>query len=208
MFKTLAVAGAFSMAAVAGHAASINIDFETRFAGHETDIDDPYTIGGVTFTRGKDQTVVKTGAPQDGFVPNDNIACGMFGDFFLTDDFTANQTVDLTLDFDGPVTGLQFYIGDIDGGGGNREVFEAVATLAGGGTSTISFTSGDAGTGNSIATLFDFGTDAITSVSISGSTANGNRIDNISATAVPLPAGAVLMLTGLAGLGLLRRRKG
>lgn len=213
MKKYLAIAAAVALSAGAVSAAPISVNFETGFSGDVTNVGDPYSIGGVTFTRGETQNVVKTGAPQDGFVPNDNIQGGMFGDFFLTDDFRNNTSVSLKLTFDAPaVTNLKFYIGDIDGSNQQRETFTATANLLGGGTVDLSFSSGDAGTGNSIATLFDFGTATIVSVDILGITPGQQRnigwgIDNISATAVPLPAGMVLTLTAIGGLGAMRARR-
>lgn len=213
MFKTLAIAGAVSLLSAAAQAAVIDIDFETGYAGDETVVGDPFSTGGVTFTRGEEQTVVKTGSPTDGFVPNDTITGGLFGDFFLSDDFRNNTSVSLTLDFDAPyVQNLSFYIGDIDGTADQTETFSATAFLLGGGTHVVSFTSGQAGTGNSIATLFDFTGYDVTSVAISGFTPGQQRnigwgIDNISATPVPLPAGVVLMMTAFGGLVAARRRR-
>lgn len=213
MYKIVALSAALLVSGGVASATPINIDFETGFSGNVTPVGDPYTIGGVTFTRGEDQNVVKTGAPEDGFVPSDTITDGLFGTFFLTDDFVSNTNVDLSLTFDAPaVTDLKFYIGDIDGSGDQEETFTATANLLGGGVSSLSFSASAAEAGDSIATLFDFGNAYIVSVDIAGSTPGNFRnigwgIDNISATPVPLPAAAWMLLASIGGLAAVARRK-
>ena len=230
MLRTIALASALS--AVAGMAAAVTVDFEDLGFGpaDQTVFDgaggDTYASGGITFSSSEDFQLVGVGGGglnQDGFVPNDTPTPQTFGTAFITGDF--NDNADLTMEFDSVVKDLMFEIADIDGGNdntapgvgfddpaapNNREFFDFIAKLDGSIVSTISIDSSDLTGPDGEVVSVGFGGVLLDEVMIVAQTQGGTRnigwgLDNISATAVPLPAGAVLMLTGLVGLGAVRR---
>ena len=233
MLKLAATAAAFTVAASAAMAVPLNIDFESEFPGVDgaTNVGTSVDLGqGVTasvLTLGENigggevagaaivdsfLQYVAVGGPNDqAFVPNDN-PDGDFGTTFLTGDFSGNTGMKLT--FDEVVRNLMFDIADIDGSGSGQETFTFVGFLGGVEVANFSRVAGvDANTGDRAVTPIDFLPD-VDMVLIYATDPGNNRnigwgIDNIEATVVPLPAGLLLSLTALGGLGLLRaRRKG
>lgn len=232
MIRTGILAGVFALGASGAMAASVDFENEAPLNPDPTliAIGDTYVNGGITFTSTEVMQLVGVGPnPQSAFVPNDDPgqtvggAPTNFGEVFLTGDFNGNT--DMTLSF-AEATFMSFDIVDIDGGNDNvvgddpEENF--VFTFLNGGISQgttvvnsrdLTGPFNDAGVVNvSFAGFFD-------SVEIVGTTPGGNRnigwgIDNIvtteapgGPTPVPLPAGGVLILTALGGLGLLRARR-
>ena len=211
--KTLLLTTAFAVAATGAFAGTINLDFETGFAQDLHLGTGPVDLGqGVMATSSENMQLVKTGRPRDAFVPDDMPEDTSFGDYFLTGDFQGNT--DLKLSFGTDVRGLSFDIADIDGGGQyNTEMFDFIAFLDGEEVAKIEFNSGDNDTGDAVITEVVFGDDVrLDALHITGVTKGGTRnigwgLDNLHATAVPLPAAGWLLIGAFGGLAAMKRRR-
>ncbi len=229
MIKSVALGSLFAIAASGASAALIDFENEHPLNPDPTliAVGNSYVNGGITFTSTETMQLVGTGGPRHGFVPNDtpgSTASGPadFGNVFLTGDF--DDDTNMNLSFGSVLSNITFDIVDIDGGDdnvvGDAQEEQFVFTFLNGGVAQGSqtITSRDM-TGSlneagvvavSFGGLFD-------EVSIVGTTPGGTReigwgIDNIVTTSsgpspVPLPAGAVLMLTALAGIGAIKARR-
>lgn len=214
------IAAAAASVVLAGPAAALNIDFEGVLApgqnvaslGNTTSIGGGITVSSV----GPEMRVVRVGKPTNAFVPNDEVTpAGAFGTAFLSTDLWS-PVIDVTMDFAKAVSDLSFYIADIDGDekgepASNHEVF-TITGYKGGMAVTSTVISAMDVAGDGVATLVDLAGYTLDSVSIMGTTSGGQRLigwglDNIQASAIPLPAGAVLMLSALGGMAAMRRRK-
>ena len=206
---------AFALTATTGFAATVDFEDEVPLGSDPTNVGTSYSNGIIDFSSSEDMQLVGVGAPTSGFVPDDMPVGGDFGEVFLTGDFLGDTN--MTLTFGGYlIESIAFDIADIDGDEkddrtGNDEtfVFEFFKGALSLGTQTIASTdvAGDGTVVNvSFAGLFD-------KVTIVGTTPNGNRnigwgIDNIEVvSAVPVPAAGLMLLAGLGGLGVMRRRK-
>lgn len=107
---------------------------------------------------------------------------------------------------DGGLTRLAFLLTDVD------DVGTVLFNIVVNGNSLVQNTAtrpavgAPNGTLHLVTMLFDAPTDGVTITMISG-TGDGYGIDGIRLSAVPLPAGMPLLLAGLGGLALLRRRR-
>jgi len=193
------------------------VDFENEapLTPDPTNVGTSYTNGDITFGSldGNDLFLVQTGLPTNGFVPNDNVASpGDFGDVFLTGDFQRESAVGLTFVED--LLEITFEVADIDGGGGQQEIFTFEFLNDGSVVNSQVFASGDANTGDAVVTTVSY-TGLIDEVKITNTTFNPNSnrnigwgIDNIAISAVPVPLPAVLLLSALVGgAAAYRRRK-
>lgn len=233
MIRTFIIGGAFALAASGASAALI--DFENEFPLNPDPtlipVGNTYTNGSATFSSTETMKLVGIGSTPNtaGFVPNDtpgSTASGpaSFGNVFLTGDFRGNTNMNIS--FASALSAISFEIVDIDGGNDNvvgdnqEEQFTFQALQGGSVVASQLITSRDltgplneAGVVTvSFAGLFD-------EISIVGVTPGGSRnigwgIDNINTVEnnpapnpVPLPAGAILMLTALGGFGVMRSRK-
>ncbi len=227
MIRTFIIGGAFALAASGASAALINFEEKAPLTGagapHFNNVGQSYTNGSITFTSSESMQLVQTGGKANGFVPNDtpegtgggNLP---FGEIFLTGDFDDNT--DMTLSFATALSGLTFDIADIDGSGTNNERFTFEA-FSGGSAVAGSFQEffGEGRTDASVVTINFGGIGTFDEIRIFGTTPGGTRnigwgIDNINTVEnnpapnpVPLPAGAILMLTALGGFGVMRSRK-
>lgn len=218
MIKTFTLAAIAAVTATAVSASTVLVDFENEFplGVDPTVLNAPYTNNGVTFTSldGNELRLNQVGGnPVSGFVPNDAVQPGGgFGEIFLGGDFLLDSSVEVS--FSKVVKDLTFEIADIDGnqnGPDQIETFTFDFFLDAAPVGSISLTAGDPGTGNAVATQIAFA-GQFNRFEINNSSTGGTRnigwgIDNIQATIVPLPAGGLLMLTGLGAFGLMRRRK-
>ncbi len=230
MLKTIVTAGAFALAATALHATPV--DFEGTLGGGQNSlhVGTNYSLGGINFEAGPNDDhlqLVRVGGgggnPTDGFVPNDQPQpLGVFGTTFLTGDFIGGGDTGLTMTFDeGDIGGISFQIADIDGRGGNGqdvETFSVKAFLDGALVGSLTRFSGDVAgpgedpTGDANAVGFSFADLRLDTIVINGSTPGNNRnigwgLDNIEVAPVPLPAGGLLLLAGIGGLAVMRRRR-
>lgn len=144
------------------------------------------------------------------------------GNFFLrttsalSGDYSQFNPV-FTLTFAGGASSVSGQLWDIDGtSSDNTEQWEVVATLVGGGMQTLTSPLGDSNGATSLdGRPWDFafntaGNDiAFLDFKFTGSKTSGigAAFDNLNVSQVPLPAGGLLLLCGLAGLGAMRRRK-
>jgi hypothetical protein len=228
MFKTGLIAGLFVIGATGAMAATVDFENESPInqgpgAPDFENVGTTYINGGITFTSTEFMQLVQTGGQVNGFVPNDNInaassAVTSFGNIFLTGDFLSNTN--MTLSFATALSAISFEIADIDGAGGNsNERFQFEALSAGSVLATTIIQASGGTPDAQVDTISFGGIGTFDQIRIVGTTVSGARdigwgIDNIVTTQapgapspVPLPAGAVLMLTALGGLGALRARK-
>jgi opacity protein-like surface antigen len=220
--KRFIIAAAVSVAALSTAQAAV-IDFEGlttenqyNLSTNPDGIDLNAAFDGITFSSnevGEDLFLIKTGPPQDGFVPDDTVAGNVFGEYFLGTEFNDTQT-NLTIEFDTPTLAASFQVADID----DDEEFTFTAFNDDGTMSSvvsISAINGDPGTGNGAVATVGFSNLGfeIASIVIDG-TRSSNRLgiafDNFNTASdvtVPLPAAAPLFAAGFAGLAAMRRRR-
>lgn len=234
MFRTGILAGVIALGATGAMAAVVDFENESPLNPDPTliAVGNSYVNGGVTFTSTETMQLVGTGPnPTSAFVPNDtpgSSASGpaSFGNVFLTGDFLGNTNMNMK--FAVGLDNIAFDIVDIDGGNDSivgddqEEQFTFDFRFLGSSQFTQTITSRDlTGALNDAGVIRVSFFGAVDEVQIVGITPGGSRnigwgIDNLetvgrttfsSPAPVPLPAGAVLMLTALGGLGALRARK-
>ena len=185
------------------------VDFEGTLAPGEdvANLANGSSIGdGLRVSSTEQLLLVRVGGRVDGFFPSDSpLPEGVFGEVFLSSVFDA--TSNLTLSFDGVARNLSFQIADADFG----EVYRAVGRRGGVIVEEITVADGDPGTGDRRAVDVVF-SEAVDEILFSGTPGPGTTgigwgLDNIRYEVVPLPAGLVLTLTALGGLGALRARR-
>jgi len=213
---------AAALTACAGSASAITVVFESfnLAANDSTDLGVDEVIGGIEFSKSDQDGFIQlvgvgqtgSGNAGDAFWPIDSPNPNTFGTTFISGDFAGGNTginmASTGLDF----TSITFDIVDIDGSGGDLEKFVVSYYLDGamvGAADVVD--ANDAAAGDAKVTTFTR-TGLFDTVKIAATTPNGTRnigfgLDNISATVVPLPAGAVLMLTAMGGLGVMRVRR-
>lgn len=219
MLRAISAAAVSLLIAGGAHANVVDFEDEAPLSPDPTNESTSYSNGGITFDSldGNDLFLVQTGTPTNAFVPNDDPSPGgAFGEVFLTGDFIANSAMGLTFDKD--LNSISFDIADIDGSGEQAEIFTFEFLFNGSSLSTITKQAGvDADTGDGVITPISFGGQRFDQVLITNRTvgeADGSNrpnigwgIDNINASPVPVPAGVVLLVSGLGGLAFMRRRK-
>lgn len=159
--------------------------FDTTLARtSDDDLEDPFqTPSGapLTVVQGNVLIIDERSRPNASTInfPDDNGQGGVITFDFLTDVFFSGVTFidDGSLEITGFLNGTGVYSGTID----NGRLDNTLTALS------ISAVTVDK-------LVFNFGS-------------NSGAIDDVLVSAVPLPAGAALMLTGLAGLGFARRRR-
>lgn len=119
-------------------------------------------------------------------------------------DSNDSKKVEWTLNFVKAVTAIGFYLTDV-----NDVTASMTATFTDGTDTTLSFGSpGGAAANGEVSYITAQFADDVTSIVFNVDTENdGWGIDDISVSAVPLPAAAWMLLAGVAGLGFAGRRK-
>jgi len=147
---------------------------------------------------------------------------GLGGFFLRTTNALSGPNVNsvFSLDFGNGVLGVSGEIWDIDGNSGQgSEGWDVIATLKNGGSATQSSPilshnqiTGQNPTLDGLPWAFNFqGIGTITSLdfNFTGSKTSGigTAVDNLSVAPVPLPAGGLLLLSGLGAAAFLRRKR-
>lgn len=218
MLRAISAAAVSLLIAGGAHANVVDFEDKAPLLTDPENVGTSYSNGGITFDSldDNDLFLVQTGTPTNAFVPNDDPSPGgAFGEVFLTGDFIANSAMGLTFDKD--LNSISFDIADIDGSDDQAEIFTFEFLFNGSSLSTTVVTAGDPNTGDGVITPISFGGQRFDEVLITnrtvGDPTGANRpnigwgIDNINASPVPVPAGVVLLVSGLGGLAFMRRRK-
>ena len=232
MFKKLSIVAAFSVVSLASQAEAVVIDFETVPGAVPSEglaISNQFAAtAGVTFSlaNGNTPVLAEVGAPRtafDGVGPDGPAAGENIGQFFLTDDgLTSGVTTSpLIVSYSTAAQNVSGEILDIDRG--ETFVISAFDSVIGGALlDTITINTGDADTGNGVATNWAFNRVSadILRIEFAGSRSGGvgffglgfdNFNSGVTGGPVPLPTPATLPLVA-AGLCMIafiaRRRKG
>jgi hypothetical protein len=161
--------------------------------------------------------IAQVGYPETAFTPGDTPLPGQgVGEFFLTDDTVVEGVPEpLIISYDTPTSATSGYILDI---GGEHTPYPEIFTIEardniGVVLESLTFTAGDPGTGDELATLWSFNhaTADIYSIRIVASRGGGRNVgwgfDNFNTNAVPTPSAIFLGILGIGTVGVKLRRK-
>jgi hypothetical protein len=166
-------------------------------------------IPGLTFSGAR---IIQTGYPESAFTPGDTVLGGSFGSYFISDlDYPPNANENpIGIRFATPVSNVSIAVADIDEQEAVKgEAFDINNILL----QTITFHSGDAGTGNQSVKLFAFDASNVSRLVFtpypSSDGGIGWGLDNLSYNTpapVPIPSTMLLLGSGLVGLIGFRRK--